>query len=97
MCDQVNDATAQDGGFYFLWNPLCSSITQNDHVFSNNPMNEVLTTSPATFLQYPNPLFPRYDDAHSSTGDGVRGSNSSNENESETNIDEENEKVFLQL
>ena len=97
MCNQVKDATVQDGGFCFLWNPLCSSITQNYHVFSNYPMNKALTTSPAAFLQYPNPLFPRYGEALSSTGDGVRGSNSRNENENETNIDEENKKVFLQL
>ena len=52
-----------------------------------------LDTSP----QYPHPLFPTYDEAHSSTGDGVTGSNSSNQNEKEINIDENNEKVFRQL
>ena len=55
---------------------------------------ETLNTPPATSPQCPHPLFPRYDEAHSSIRDGVRGSNSSNENEKEINTDEENEKVF---
>ena len=42
---------------------------------------------------YPLP-HPHDDEAHSSTGDGVRGINSSNENEKEINFDKENEKVF---
>ena len=71
--------------------------TQNYHVFPIYAMNEVLNTPSATSPQYPNPLFPRYDGVHCSTGDGVRGSNSSNEDEKEINIDEENEKVFRQL
>ena len=71
--------------------------TQNYHVFPNYPMTEALNTHPAISPQYPHPLFPRYNEAHSSTGDGVRGSNSSNENEKEINIDEENEKAFRQL
>ena len=71
--------------------------TQNYHVFPNYPMNDALNTSPATSQQYLHSLFPRYDEAHSSTEDGVRGSNSSNKNKKEINIDKENEKVFRQL
>ena len=65
--------------------------TQNYHVFPNYPLNEALNTPPATSPQYTHPLFLRYDEARSSTGDGVRGSNSSNENKKEINIDQENE------
>ena len=71
--------------------------TQNHHVFLNYQMNEALNTPLDTSPQYPHPLFPTYDEAYSSTGDGVTGSNSSNQNEKEINIDENNEKVFRQL
>ena len=71
--------------------------TQNYHIFPNYPMNEALNRPSTTSPQYSHPLFSRYDEAHSSTGDRVRVSNSSNENEKEVNIDEENEKVFRQL
>ena len=54
--------------------------TQNYDVFPNYLMNEALNTHSATLPQYPHPLFSRYDEVHSSTEDGVRESNSSNEN-----------------
>ena len=60
-------------------------------------MKEAFSTPPVTSTQYPHPFFPRYDEEHSSTGDGVRRSNSSNKNEREIDIDEKNKEVFRQL
>ena len=58
-------------------------------------MNETLNTPPTTFPQYTYPLFPTYDEAHSSTGDGIRRSNLSNENEKEINMMKKMKKCFV--
>ena len=63
----------------------------------NYSMNEALNTPPAISPQYQHLLFRRYDEVHSSTGDGVRGSNWSNENEKEINIDDKNKKSVLSV